>query len=441
MEDPRLHGPLKRPSFESESESPPSKRRQQPPHFKQSISVIPLKSSAPLRPTKQSSQSRPENPCNVDRWLTRTPLLRPDSCPPRLQGSHRDGGWVISGEENQSQRPLLEVLQEMSQSRRICEGNLSASDISRSLTSHTGYRKILRSNGVFLDPTGEKIPQELRTFIDSKILKERSTQLSPDGIAKAVKTAVDISESPVGNVYFLADTLTGVLPIKRGDVGFGRDTVWYTEGLPRNEAYEYSLAAPKPNLHCDYPMDHRSTFKVEEDAVIDHESARRLTQPTTSNCFPFLVCELNSEAVGGTLWQAENKAAGSGASCVNAARWIYREAHMPEDQSVVDTISFSACVNHRLVILSVHWYSVDEARHYMSWIATFETIRHIERYNHVINNVIDHAMGTRQENIKKALARLYPIPEYWKETRPVSAVDATSDQNASSKKSRRMGET
>ena len=54
------------------------------------------------------------------------------------------------------------------------------------------------------------IPPELRSFLDSKILSERSTKLSPEAIADAVQTAVDIADSPEGNVYDLITT--GTLP-------------------------------------------------------------------------------------------------------------------------------------------------------------------------------------------------------------------------------------
>ncbi|PGH33401.1 hypothetical protein GX50_03789 [[Emmonsia] crescens] len=44
---------------------------------------------------------------------------------------------------------------------------------SRPPTSHPKYRSILRNNDVYMDHTAVKIPQELRSFFDSEILKDR----------------------------------------------------------------------------------------------------------------------------------------------------------------------------------------------------------------------------------------------------------------------------
>ena len=52
--------------------------------------------------------------------------------------------------------------------------------------------------------------------------------------------------------------------------------------------------------------------------VLGHPLALPYTQPNLGNTFPFLVVEFKAEATGGTLWHAENQAAGSGAHCVNA---------------------------------------------------------------------------------------------------------------------------
>ncbi|KAL8733754.1 MAG: hypothetical protein Q9166_001948 [cf. Caloplaca sp. 2 TL-2023] len=385
-----------------------------------------------------------QNKRRVEDWLAKSPAVSTTNCPPQPEDSKPTvtSKTGEQGTEGAEQRPLLEVLQEMSKSQRQSSGGASVASgrSSRPATSHADYRKILRNNGVLIDHTGEKIPPELRTFLDSDILKERSTPLSPEAISEAVKTAVEIADSPEGNVYDLINT--ALLPIKRSEVGRGGNTPWYSDGLPRNKAYEFPLAAPKPDVHCGYVTGQRSTWKVEENTVIDHQRARRLTQPAKGNCFPFHVFELKSEAMGGTLWQAENQAAGSAAYCVNSARWVYEEADASEKRSVVDTVSFSACVTHRLVVFHVHWYTPVEDLNYMSWIATFETLRHVEPCNHVTNNIFDHCLGPRQTKIRAALARLNPIPEHWKQARPASAVSSQvaggDDEDAGSNKTQRL---
>lgn len=456
--------PGKRSLDESDTECPRPTKRQQFPQAPPTPDLSLDKASRPSglevitptppefpRPSKRTREV--VNPtCNpapkkrrVEDWLAKIRPIRTTSCPPRLEDSEPGvtfdtGQQAEQGEEGEEQRPLLEALQEMSQSRQSFGGGSVASGrSSRPATSHADYRKTLHNDGIFIDHTGEKIPPKLREFLDSDILKERPTQLPPTAIAEAVKTAVEIADSPEGNVYDLTDTAT--LPLKRSDVGRGGNTPWYPDGLPRNKSYDTPLAMAKADVHCGYRTGQRSTWEVEENAVIDHRAARWLTQPAKGNCFPFLVCEMKSEAMGGTLWHAENQAAGSAACCVNAMRWIYREAHASEDQPVVDTISFSACVNHRLLVFHVHWYSAAENRNYMSWIATFETMRHVQQCNHVVLNIFHHCLGSRQTKIREALALLYPIPEHWKQARPASVMNSQEaggdDQDAGFNKSRR----
>ena len=151
---------------------------------------------------------------------------------------------------------------------------------------------------------------------------------------------------------------------------------------------------------------------------------------------------MKSEAMGGTLWHAENQAAGSAACCVNAIRWIFREAYKSENQPITDTISFSVCVTYRLLVFHVHWYSPAENRHYMSWIATFETMRHVQRCNDVVHNIFDYGLGVRQTKIRDALALLYPVPEHWKQARAASVMISPAtggdDQDGGSNKSQRL---
>lgn len=362
---------------------------------------------------------------------------RASSCPPRLEISNLSKTIDIG----QGQQLSFDEFQEMSQSQRQNFGpdSVESARSSRPSTSHIDYRKTLHNNGIYIDNIGDKIPLELRTFLDTHILKERPSKLSSQAIAEAVDTADRMADSPEGNVYSLIDTV--MLPIKRLDVGRGGNTPWYTDGLPRNKIYPVPLASPKANIHFGYPTDHTSHWKVEENAVIDHGAARRLTQPAKGNCFPFFVFELKSEAMGGNHWQAENQAAGSGASCVNSTRWLFLEAYPLKAQSVVDTIAFSACVTHRLVIFHVHFYLAEKNRNYMSWIATCETMRQVQKSNHLVESIFEHSLGVRQTKIREAIALLYPFPDHWKDSRPASVMDAqnpsANDEVDASNKSQR----
>ncbi|KAK2595529.1 hypothetical protein QQS21_006757 [Conoideocrella luteorostrata] len=386
------------------------------------------------RPRRKSCPYGPELKEDPDTVQRHWAFARRGSCPPRL--------GIRDSDTDKGQRPLLEVLQELSQAesqrRSLGAGSISSARGLRPPTSHADYRKTLYNNGVWIDHRGVKIPKELRTFLDSHILKERSLKLSAEAIAEVAETAVGMADGPESNVYDFAHT--AMLPIKHRGVGRGGNTPSYPDGLPRNKMFTLPIAAPKPDIHLGYPITLSSDWTNEERAVIDHPVARRLTQPAKGNCFPFFSFELKSEAMGGNLWQAENQAAGSGACCVNSTCWLYREAHPSEVQPIVDSIAFSACASHRLVVFHVHFYLHEENRYYMSQIAAYDPLRQVQESNHLVESIIEHCLGERQTKIRKALALLYPFPDHWKNSRPASGVDSlysAAGQDDTSNKSQR----
>ncbi|KAF2802970.1 uncharacterized protein BDZ99DRAFT_576541 [Mytilinidion resinicola] len=377
------------------------------------LSVLQTVSPIPLDHPRPPNSSREwVNPAcdRIDDWLAEIPPHRASSCPPQLECSTRTQYSIQVDKPNKTEETEF-------------WGSLGRVRSKLAATSHIDYRKTLRNNGVLFDRTGEKIPPELRSFLDSYILQERSTNLSPEAIADAVQTTVDVADSPEGNVYDLINTAT--LPTKRSDVGRGGNTPWTHD-----------------DAHCGYPTGQSSTWTVKENTVIDHPAARRLTQPGKGNCLPYFVLEMKSEAMGGTLWQGENQTAGSGACCVNAARWDFREAYPSEEPSIVDTIALSAYATHRDVIWHVHWYSVEDGRHYMSWIASHDTIRQVQQCNHLTLNLFDHCQGYRQTKLRRALEQLNPIPDHWKQARPASAMNSQiageDDEGVGSNKSQRL---
>ena len=99
----------------------------------------------------------------------------------------------------------------------------------------------------------------------------------------------------------------------------------------------------------------KTRWSREENDVVDHRTATPYTRPARGNCFPFLVFELKSEAAGGTLWQAENQAAGSGAHCVNSMRWLFREANPSKCPSILDTVAFTIVATHREAVSHIHF--------------------------------------------------------------------------------------
>ncbi|KAB8356554.1 hypothetical protein FH972_024136 [Carpinus fangiana] len=371
--------------------------------------------SPPPDPVKQEYAAHlPQKKRRIDNWLNDLRPLRMTSCPPKLEDSN-------SGAEVEGQRPLLEVLREMSQLRQqngpATELPSGSPQTSRTRPSDPKYRGILKHNGVSIDRTAEKIPPELRSFLDLSILKERSA-LPPDAIAKVVELAGFITDSVEVSISRLLHTV--MVPVQRFDVGDGGNTPWYRNNLPKSKGFTAALAQPRADYHFGYLADSRSTWTKQELAVVDHPQAAHITRPARGNCFPFLVLEFKSEAMGGNIWQAENQVAGSGASCVNAMRWLYREARRSETQSVVESIAFSACITQREVVFYVNHFSVADDRHYLSCIGTFQTTCEvdIQRCHNVVSNIFDYALGMRQEKTREALKLLYPIPEHWKQSTP-----------------------
>ena len=101
--------------------------------------------------------------------------------------------------------------------------------------------------------------------------------------------------------------------------------------------------------------------------MLSHPEARSYTQPAKGNTFPFLAVELESEAAGGTLYVAENQAAGSGAHSVSALMWLLRQAKQ-QQCSCIDTVAFTIAMSHWEAIFRIHWYSEEDRRHYMSFL-------------------------------------------------------------------------
>ena len=203
--------------------------------------------------------------------------------------------------------------------------------------------------------------------------------------------------------------------------------MWSINPVPRNPNYHLPLATPKPDVHLGYPKASHPTWNTQEKNVLEHPKASPYAKPTGSNTFPFLVMELKSEVTGGTLWQAQNQAAGSGAHCVNSMRWFLREAYPSVCPSVLDTIAFSVVFNHREAIFHVHFYSEDVNMNVMSRIAVLQTMveKDIQTSNDLIKNILSHGLGKRKTTVRNAISDLMPsYLERWNLSRPASVMDA-----------------
>ncbi|KAI4200210.1 MAG: hypothetical protein LQ350_004068 [Teloschistes chrysophthalmus] len=408
-------------------------------------------SNAPTPPSTTQSNTQP--PYGLDAecesaharricdWLATVPPPRPSSVPP-----HRPGSAPPNFASTESlidwadyQKPTFAAMQQLSalHGESTGKGSASTNRSSRLGTENPRYLRILHVNRVRIDLTGEKISKELRTFIDTHILKQRLSQLSPIEVAEVVQCVPGIANDVENDVYELVNT--PMFPIRRLGMKRGGNTPWYNDGLPRGTVGTTPLSIPKPDIHCGYPPTetYEQTFwSDEEGEVIGHDKISRLAAPTISNSFPFFVLEVKSEATHGTLLHAERQAAGSGGYCVNAMRTLLGEASKASrtpPPTITDSIAFSASITHRQAVIYVHWYDPEKDLHYMSWIAGFSSLRNPQGCNHVVDNILDHCLGARQTKIRQALKQLYPLPSYWKSARS----SEMADEDGSAKKSQR----
>ena len=365
------------------------------------------------------------SPSPIDEWLStvlRTsspPTTRPRSAPAQFSG--REALTTIDSYQPAS----LATIQRMSQpqGQSLKRGSNASSQNLRPSTSHPIYRSLLFNNGIRMDHTGRRMPTKVREMMDKQILQGRSSPpLGEERVLQIIKKAEALADSAEGKVSSLITT--DMFPVDRSDVEEGGNTIWSTDALPYNPDYDQPLAAPKPDFHYGYPPGQRSDWTAQENAIADHRVARPYTQPARGNRFPLLAFEMKSEATGGTLWHAENQAAGSGSYCVKALQWFLEKASPNEIVSSTDCVAFTGAVTHREVIFHVHYYSEEDAYFHMSYLRRFSTTDpgDVQGCHDLVKNILEYGITTRQTKIKNALAQLFPVPDQWKQTRPASTV-------------------
>lgn len=300
------------------------------------------------------------------------------------------------------------------------------SQIGKPGTSHPLYRGTLYNNHITLDYSGRQMPEELRTFASTQILKQReSPQLGDERVSKVIDTMEELADSTEGPTAKLIRT--DMFPFERPGIAEGGNSPWSTAALPNNPEYQYDVSAPKPDTHFGYPTNQRSGWSYAQSNVITHPVARPYAQPARGNTFPFLMVEMKSEAAGGTIYVAENQAAGSGSHSVNALLWLLREAGAYDSSSLIDTIAFTITMSHREAIFYLHWYSEADRRYYMSFLRSYSSViaEDIRACNNTVKNIIDHGLGARKTGIGTALEALFPFPQHWKQARPPSTAPLT----------------
>ncbi|KAI0097339.1 hypothetical protein GGR51DRAFT_541419 [Nemania sp. FL0031] len=386
--------------------------------------------SAPPQPTQLRRQrGRPQKSPNeslVSAWLDTilslyprpaTPSLsRPSSCPPTLdlaRGKHAP--------------PSLAKIKHMLQNGEDAGSNAGTSHSGRHSTSHPLYRGTLYNNNIQIDYAGRRIPAELRKFVEANILKRReSPQLGDEAVTIVMDLAEELADSTEGPITKLMRT--EMFPFDRPGIAEAGNSPWSTVALPNNPEYQYAVMRPKPDAYFGYPINQRSRWPTSQYNVITHPVARPYAQPAKGNTFPFVSIQMKSEAAGGTLYVAENQAAGSGSHCVSSLIWLLREAGTYNDSTWMDTIAFTISMSQRQAVFYIHWYSEDDHRYYMSLLNTYSTLipSDIRACNSTVRNIMDYGLGRRKSTISAALEALFPYPTKWKQGRSAATASSSS---------------
>ncbi|KAI1127815.1 hypothetical protein F5Y10DRAFT_187173 [Nemania abortiva] len=386
--------------------------------------------SASPRPTgvlgrKRCRPQRLPNESRVTAWLENVlppnprpaapSTSRPSSCPP-----------VLDLSRGKHQPPTLAKLRQMSNVQNeesVGSGSGSSPTRSGKLgTSHMFYRDALYDNGIEIDCSGRKMPTELRTFAETKILKRRgSPQLGDEAVARVIDVVEDLVEATEGIASTL--TRTDMFPFVRPGIAEGGNSQWSAVPLPNSAECEFAVATPKPDMYFGYSTRQRSSWPTTQRLVINHATARPYTRPVRGVFFPFISVEMKSEAAGGTLHVAVNQAAGSGSHCVNSLLWLLRQAGTLHDLKQEDMVAFTIAMSQRIAVFHIHWYSEVDGRHYMSRLKAYETVEpaDIRACNNTVKNILDYGLGQRKAIIGAALKALFPIPAVWKQGCPADS--------------------
>lgn len=418
-------------------DAPPKKRRRvQSPYSELNDGqhlLVTRSGSAPPWPTRRPGDKccRPQllTDTPIDAWIFAVlcpdprpispPINRPSTCPA-----------TVDVDQVKRTPPSLATIKQMSQQPvqygESVDSGSGTSQSGRPGTSHPLYRGTLYHNHITLDYSGRQMPEELKTFANTQILKRReSPQLEDERVSKVIDTMEELADSAEGPTANLIRT--DMLPFKHPGIAEGGHSQWSTAALPNNPEYQYDVSAPKPDTYLGYPINQRSGWSDAQSNVITHPVARPYTQPARGSTFPFLMVEMKSEAAGETIYVAENQAAGSGSHSVNALLWLLLEAGTYDSSSLTDTIAFTITISHREAIFYLHWYSAVDRRYYMSFLDSYSSViaKDIRACNNTVKNIIDYGLGARKAAIGTALEALFPFPQHWKQARPPSTAPLT----------------
>ena len=119
------------------------------------------------------------------------------------------------------------------------------SSITKIISTSTRYRSILEYNNVEIDPTGSKISKEVRSLLDTDILKRRTSPPLSQDILKSTRESLNKWGSSTGNVVnsFVSSPM---FPIHQPGIGLGGNSPWPRAALPYNRDFVFPISTPNP---------------------------------------------------------------------------------------------------------------------------------------------------------------------------------------------------
>lgn len=243
--------------------APPKKRRRlQSPSFEPTDDQhlqITRSGSPPPWPTctPGNKHCRPQLPTDspIDAWISA--VFSPEPSPISLPSDRPSTCPATVDVDKAKRTPLsLATIKQMSQQASQYGENVGhgsgTSQTGRPGTSHPLYRGTLYNNYITLDYSGRQMPEELRTFASTQILKQReSPQLGDETVPKVIDTVEELADSTEGPTAKLIRT--DMFPFERPGIAEGGNSPWSTFALPNNPEYQYDVSAPKPDTYFGYP--------------------------------------------------------------------------------------------------------------------------------------------------------------------------------------------
>ena len=407
-------------------------RPKRPPLKRCFIEALDPENQEPELEEPAPKRRREESPVLVLGWLSKIQIPRPQSVPAKFN----DDQVPLTVEDlrgyPKSPLPIDEMGDRQVWDRRdkgrgdddSSSQRTGKSTITRVKPTSSRYRSVLEGNDVRIDPTGEKISEAVRDLLNTDILKTRiSPPLSQNQLMSTMRSMNKWGSSTENAVNgFISSPM---FPVDHPGLALGGNSPWPRAALPYDQDYGYPMSTPKPDYHLGYNPGMDSGFSKQQLHVVDHPYAKPYIQPGTGNILPFLTVELKSEATGGTLFHAENQAAGSGTYCQRSMEWLLDQAKASQNRRETDTVAFSMSGTGRLVVLSVHWHSLEDRTYYMSYVKGFQTSEkdQVQACHSTVKNIIEWAVGTRHKGLGNVLQQLFPLSQQWTDKRTATAAE------------------